>query len=389
MLMFACRVPSRRELDRISDNVLFRDNLCRFSGVETDTVMVAQQLVNVLKELDAGALATVQPELVRQLVAQKRLSDAYIGGHLALASDGTGIFASSTYHCEECLTQTHQDGRVVYLHNMLEAKVLCADGMALSLLSEPVQNPAGGAYDKQDCETKAFKRLVPRIKQAFPRQPFVHLLDSLYAGEPVFQLLSDAKHQFICNFKRGSIPTLYDEALELLNFHPENTFGVELMTGKKGRVRQTFHWLDNLEYQGMTLGFVRCKETDRKGEVTTYAWLTSFTVTQDNVQEIARGGRMRWKIENEGFNEQKNGYAMEHFCNCNDPNVMLCFYLILQTAHTFMQLLARSNLLDQAVQALKHLAYTLLESLRTTRLPAVVPDQLLPPMQIRFAKAET
>ena len=151
-LMFACRVGSRRELDRISDNVLFRDNLCLFSGVETDTVMVAQQLVNVLKELDADALAAVQPELVRQLVAQKRLPDAYIQGHLALASDGTGIFASSTYHCEQCLTQTHQDGRVIYLHNMLEAKVLCADGMALSLLSEPVQNPAGGAYDKQDCE---------------------------------------------------------------------------------------------------------------------------------------------------------------------------------------------------------------------------------------------
>ena len=47
-----------------------------------------------------------------------------------------------------------------------------------------------------------------------------------------------------------------------------------------------------------------------------------------------------------GLNEQKNGYEMEHFCNCNDFNVMLCLYLILQIAHMFTQLLARSNPLD-------------------------------------------
>ena len=98
---------------------------------------------------------------------------------------------------------------------------------------------------------------------------------------------------------------------------------------------------------------------------------------------------MRWKIENEGFNEQKTGYDMEHFCNCNDFNVMLCLYLILQIAHMFMQLLARSNLFDEPVKVLKHLAALLLENLRNHVLPETVPGQVLPPMQIRFAKAET
>lgn len=261
VLMFACRVSSRRELDRISDNVLFCENLCLFSGVKTDTVMVSEQLVNVLKELDADALAGVQPELVRALVEKKRLADAYVLGHLAVCSDGTGLFSSSTPHCDACLTQEHKDGTVIYLHNMLEAKVLCANGMALSLMSEPIKNPAEGGYEKQDCETKAFQRLVPRIKQSFPRQPFVHLLDSLYAQGPVFELLKQAKHQFICGFKAGSIPTLYSEAFELLALHPENKLSVKTKVGGKGAVRQTFRWLDNLEYKGMTLGFVLCEET--------------------------------------------------------------------------------------------------------------------------------
>ena len=275
------------------------------------------------------------------------------------------------------------------MHNMLEAKILCANGMALSLMSEAIKNPANGSYDKQDCETKAFKRLLSRIKEEFPRQPFVYLLDSLYAQGPVFQDLSRVKHQFICCFKRGSIPTLYDEALELLKLHSHNKLAVKTQVSGKGGVRQTFRWLDNLEYKGMTMGFVHCEEIDKHGEVTIYAWLTSFVVTQETVQEIARAGRMRWKIENEGFNEQKTGYDMEHFCNCNDFNVMLCLYLILQIAHMFMQLLAKSNLFDEPITVLKHLACLLLESLRNHVLHEDVPDQVLPPTQIRFAKAET
>ena len=73
----------------------------------------------------------------------------------------------------------------------------------------------------------------------------------------------------------------------------------------------------------------------------------------------------------------------------NDFNVMLCLYLILQIAHMFMQLLARSNLLNEPARVLKHLAFLLLESLRNHLLPEAVPNQHLPPMQIRFGKAET
>ena len=391
VLMFAGRVPSRRELDRLADDAVFRDNIALFCGEPTDTVMTSTQMVNVLKVLDAGELGGLQSESVRQLVAAKRLPDAYVLGHLALATDGTGIYASSKPHCGKCLTQEHRDGSKTYMHNVLEAKVLCADGMAISLLSEPVENDADGKYEKQDCETKAFKRLLPRIKEEFPRQPFVHLLDSLYANGPALGCIDQAGHQFICNFKRGSIPTLYDDSIALLGLEPGNVLRQQTaLPGAKGtQVRQVLRWVNGIEYRGVTMAFVLCEETDCKtGERKCFAWLTSFEVDRDNVREIARGGRMRWKIENEGFNEQKTGYGMEHFCDCKDPDAMRALYLLLQIAHMLMQLLAKSNLLEQPVQALAHLARMLLESLRNVRLPENVPGMTLPPMQIRFAKAD-
>ncbi|MCK5861105.1 MAG: hypothetical protein KAH38_01380, partial [Candidatus Hydrogenedentes bacterium] len=226
-----------------------------------------------------------------------------------------------------------------------------------------------------------------RIKDVFPRQRFVHLLDSLYAQSPTFELLLQEKQQFICCFKRGSIPTLYDEALELLALHTENKLEVSTKLKDKGEVHQSFYWLDNLQYKGRVLGFVLCEEVDKEGKVTTYTWLTSFTVTRKNVLEIAGAGRMRWKIENEGFNEQKIGYQMEHFCNCNDINAMYCLYLILQIAHMFMQLLAKSNLLDESSRVLKHIAYLLLESLRNQLISEMAIYRIRFPSQIRFAKA--
>ena len=104
--------------------------------------------------------------------------------------------------------------------------------------------------------------------------------------------------------------------------------------------------------------------------------------------EESEGGRKRWTIENEGFNEQKTGYELEHFCDCKDLEVMTCLYLFLQVAHLFMQLLARSDLIEP-VSTLTFLADLLLEALRNALLPDQLFDPQQPRFQIRFTRAPT
>jgi len=41
---------------------------------------------------------------------------------------------------------------------------------------------------KQDCETKAFVRLTVKIKEHFPRLPFILFVDSSYASKTVMNL---------------------------------------------------------------------------------------------------------------------------------------------------------------------------------------------------------
>ena len=77
-------------------------------------------------------------------------------------------------------------------------------------------------------------------------------------------------------------------------------------------------------------------------------WLTNFRINKLNCYEIANyGGRLRWKIENEGYNEQKNGgYNLEHVY-CRDYQAMKNFYILLQIGHLINQLFIKGSLIGQ------------------------------------------
>ena len=102
-----------------------------------------------------------------------------------------------------------------------------------------------------------------------------------------------------------------------------------------------------------------------------------------------KGGRARWKIENQGFNTQKNGgYALEH-AYCEDWNAAKNFYFVMQIAHLISQLIEKGNLLKTSVRKLfgsiSAFVARLLEAWRTVALDsAVIEEHLGVRYQIRL-----
>lgn len=180
---------------------------------------------------------------------------------------------------------------------------------------------------KQDCERKAFKRLAARMKKDFPRLPIILLCDSLYACEPVFDICKNNNWDYIIRYKEGSIPSIMEE-YELI---PDKGHG------KKGKTE----FVNDIGYKKHEVNVLKFEEKQvRKGEVVIvrFQWLTSLKITEKNAYEIACVGRKRWKIENEGFNTQKNlRYDLEH-ANSHDANAQKNHYLITQIADIFRQL---------------------------------------------------
>ena len=105
-------------------------------------------------------------------------------------------------------------------------------------------------------------------------------------------------------------------------------------------------------------------KTGRK-EIHEFQWITNIEITEKNLEEMIEAGRGRRKIENEGFNNRKNGiYDIEHL-NSRNSNAMKNHYLITQIADIIMQLyLAWSPLIKKVKQSKKNTSSRLLESFR-------------------------
>ena len=143
------------------------------------------------------------------------------------------------------------------------------------------------------------------------------------------------------------------------------------------------------------LSVLECLEThpaSKGGRKTTrFKWITNLKVKTNNVITLAnQGGRLRWKIENEGFNVQKNGgFALEHAYTRN-ATASKVFYYLMQVAHIVFQLIERGSLFRKAfpagVGSAKNIAFRLLEAWRNLRLsPDDIRRMLNIRLQIRFA----
>jgi hypothetical protein len=61
------------------------------------------------------------------------------------------------------------------------------------------------------------------------------------------------------------------------------------------------------------VNYLLYEQTDKRGKVTRWTWITNLPLGKSQVKRVMRAGRGRWKIENETFNTLKNqGYHFEH-----------------------------------------------------------------------------
>ena len=209
-------------------------------------------------------------------------------------------------------------------------------------------------------------------------------MDGLYACGPVFERCRSYDWRYIITFKEGSAPAVFAEYERL------KAAGAQPHVHQEGNTLQTYWWVQGVEFSGHALNVLECKEVPIKGEPRRFVWATDFPITATNCATLGnQGGRLRWKIENEGFNVQKNnGYEMEH-AYCEHGQAAKNFYLLLQIAHLIAQLLEKGLLAKDMVKrigAVRNVARFLLEELRRITFdPLEVAAYLDRRIQIRFA----
>ena len=209
--------------------------------------------------------------MVQRLIRMKALDAARLQGQFVVLIDGSGYLVFHSRHCDDCLTQRHGE-TTLYMHQVLEAKVLGPAGTVISIASEFIDNhdvasaPAGaGAERIKRIELKALRRLVEKLRIKFPQLRICLGGDGLYACGEGFQVAKDYRCDYIYTFQPGRLPALWEDFQGLLRLCPDQR--VERMTPQG--VRQVYRWINGLHYRDSdgrdwTINALECTETGKE-----------------------------------------------------------------------------------------------------------------------------
>ena len=83
-------------------------------------------------------------------------------------------------------------------------------------------------------------------------------------------------------------------------------------------------------------------------EESSFVHLTNLPLSKNNIATSSQTGRMRWKIENEGFNTLKNGgYGMTHKWARVSYPALKNYYQLMQMAHLIHQFMIKNVVFQQ------------------------------------------
>ena len=316
-------------------------------------------------------------KLVKRLLRSRAFESARIRGrYWQVIVDGTQLASSRRELEGGCLYRIHHRGTEEeyreYYYYVLEAKVYLHENNYVSIMTEFVENKDSEA-EKQDCERKAAKRLMKRLKEQFPMLPVLFCADSLYACESMFALCRKYRWSFLIRYKKGSIPSVYQE-YESLRKQEQNY--------QESQNNGSLCWYDHIngiDYNGYLINLLEYGESEGKR----FCFLTNLPITLKNRAQLLIDGRRRWAIENQGFNTQKNhGFYLEHLFSRNGQ-AMKNHYLLIQIGHMISQLLDAWSKLWEGISISREQKHRrLLDSWKHARIQDFSWDHA--PFQIRF-----
>jgi hypothetical protein len=344
LFMFLFKETSRNAYNNDRREDKLREVVHQYFGIRLPQADASD---DVLCLLPPEQLEKLKAQLVAGLIEQKILRKfRFLGKYYLVAVDGTGMASFEHKHCEHCLTRTSKNGVMTYFHYVLEAKLVTSSGLCISMASEFIENQSERDYEKQDCEQKAFVRLAAKIKKNFPRLPVCILADGLYPNNTVFDICRKYGWLFIITLKDGCLKTFNKEVTLLEGTAKRSSI---YRADKCTRTTLDYAFLNDIEYGQHTYSWVSCKQSvvqtkDNHTESTNFVYITNIRQNADTVITTANSGRLRWKIENEGFNTQKNlGYELEHMFSRKSYTAMQNYYQLLQIAHMINQFAERTG----------------------------------------------
>lgn len=301
-------------------------NIAQICNLELEEIPHCDTINDVFEKIKVEEIEEIRKYMINKLIRGKiiqkyKIRDKYY--HIVV--DGTGLATSRKRYNENCLVKnkTDKNGNEYqeYSTYVLEAKLIVGE-MVFSIGSEFIENTEKNE-SKQDCEIRAFKRLAEKIKREYPKLKILISGDALYANKSIINICKQNNWKYIIRFKKGSIPSLYEE--------------FETVVAKENESNKSnYEFVTGLDYEEEKINVIKYTDVKKNTE---FVYITDLPVRNQNIEETINVGRNRWKIENKGFNIQKNGmFDIGHLYSRNQTAIKV-HYLLIQIAHMLRQML--------------------------------------------------
>jgi hypothetical protein len=322
------------------------------------------------------SLERFDPEPLRDALAQvahkakrkkafKRLKPGSRNPYWMAALDGHELWSSFKRCCDQCLQRNVEvNGQAVlqYYHRVVVLQMVGVSP-AFILDVEPI-------LPGED-EVAAATRIVRRIRKRYPRFLDILTMDALYLQAPFTRALLEEGFEAVTVLKQEN-RDLYQDVEGLLKLAPIPEVQVK---GSKKIQQWDFENLASWSQVGREVRVVCSKEETtrkiRKGRqwenetiTSDWRWMTTISSGPAPADWIGEAGHARWDIENRGFNELAEYWAMDH-CFHHEPNAILVILMILALAFGLTTFFFDRNLKPQVRQGHTRLflAHRLMEDL--------------------------
>jgi hypothetical protein len=276
------------------------------------------------ERLSAERLRETTVGVVRKAKRNKAFQDSrWIG----LAFDGSGVGRSSEKRCEGCRPVRNKEKEITGYHHKIVMVSVVGTGLSLPLDVEP--------YGPGDSEYAGGQRLLRRtVKALGTRFADYAVVDGGFATAPFLHAAGDMGLKVVARLKEN-LPELSSAAERRFTARPPDR------TFRDGRDRVELWDADDFDpWEGLrweTVRVLRYRQRKPDGTVVEAYWLTDWSKSEVGSQALYHMAKSRWEIENQGFNDAKNRYGLEHICH-HHPNSLLINWLIVALTLTLERL---------------------------------------------------
>lgn len=335
--MFATKEPSMLSF-KDHHRELHIEKPFKISAVPSDTQM-REILDGIEIEPLNEAFADLFWELQRSGELKRWLFD---GQHYLVAIDGSGYFCSDNISCPHCLVRRKNNTEQYYHQVVAAVLVQPVTKQVIPLAVEPIVRADGDA--KNDCERNATGRLLKRLRKQHPKLNILVIEDGLSSNAPHIADLKDNKMHFMLGAKPGDHGFLFEQVDRAMDQDACRVETIRVASARKTVQTRTQYIADlslNQSNQDVQVNFLSHHEFDGESFETQkcFSWVTDLDLSEKSLDLYQRGGRSRWRVENETFNTLKNqGYNLEHNYGHRKENLTTVLALLMFLAFAVDQI---------------------------------------------------